>query len=48
MELEQALNIVSDICGRFQGNLQDHQNIQGALEVIKKALKEDKDAENKK
>ncbi|MBF32012.1 MAG: hypothetical protein CL529_12675 [Aequorivita sp.] len=37
---EQAFNLISDICGRFQGSLKDHQNIQHALGVLKEAIAE--------
>lgn len=37
MKLEEALNIVAQVCSEFRGTLKDHQTIQEALQVIKLA-----------
>lgn len=38
MNKEQAMQVIEQVCASFQGNLQAHQNIQAALQVIKKEL----------
>lgn len=35
---EQAMKLIEQVCAQFQGNLQAHQNIQTALNVVKAAL----------
>lgn len=45
-ELEGALALVSAVCARINGTLADHQAIQGALEIIRKALAAGKDTPN--
>lgn len=42
-----ALNVVSQICGEYSGNLKEHQKIQTALLVIGEALEEPEE-ENEK
>jgi hypothetical protein len=34
MELDQALQILNQVCARIQGTLADHQQIQTALQVV--------------
>lgn len=38
MNKEKALTIIENVCAAYKGTLQDHQNIQSALQVIKEAL----------
>lgn len=38
MDLPTALNIVKQVGAKFQGNLDDHQNIQNAIMTIETAL----------
>lgn len=33
-----AFNVVAQVCGEFQGRLEDHQKIQHALMVIKESI----------
>lgn len=48
-ELLDALNLVSQVCGSFVGNLEQHKNIQGALELVTIKLNEkDDNAKDKK
>lgn len=44
MNLEQAVKIITEVCAKAVGNLQDHQVIQQALKVITdaSAAKEEK------
>jgi hypothetical protein len=35
---DQAIQLIEQVCRQFQGNLQAHQNIQTALNLIKKEL----------
>jgi hypothetical protein len=37
MELEQALQILNQVCARIQGTLADHQQIQTALQTVTQA-----------
>mgnify|MGYP005852631207 CR=1 FL=1 len=37
MEYQQALQIISQVCAEYRGNLQEHQNIQNALSTIMQA-----------
>ena len=39
MTLDQALEIISQVCSKAVGNLADHQAIQKALAAITEALK---------
>ncbi len=41
MNLEQAMNIIENVCAKALGTLADHKAIQEALEIIKTALKKD-------
>ena len=36
--LQDAFNVISQVCSQFSGNLKDHQNIQHALTAIREAL----------
>lgn len=38
MSLEDALQLITNICSDFKGTLKDHQMIQQALSVIKDSL----------
>lgn len=35
MKREEAINLVTQVCVMYKGNLQEHQALQQALEVIK-------------
>jgi hypothetical protein len=37
-ELDNAVQLLENVCAQVNGNLEDHRRIQGALAVIKKAL----------
>lgn len=41
MDREQAITIIKNVCESFRGNLQDHQQIQAALQVLLNPVKED-------
>jgi hypothetical protein len=41
MTIEQALELLKKIGADFRGNLQDHQAIQQALQVVGQAVKQD-------
>jgi hypothetical protein len=41
MDREQAITIIKNVCESFRGNLQDHQQIQAALQVLLTPVKED-------
>lgn len=45
MTNEQAFQIVSNACASVSANLQGHQNIQAALQVLQKSLEEPKTKE---
>jgi len=36
MTLEQALDLLSQVCAQFKGTLQEHQLIQKALQIVAK------------
>lgn len=42
MNTEQALKVISEVCAKYVGTLQEHQIIQQALELLKKATEEQK------
>ena len=42
MNKEQALELIKQVCAAFVGNLQQHENIQKAVQIIEKELLEDK------
>jgi len=46
MSTEQALELIKQVCAAFNGNLQQHENIQSALRLIENELKEGKDAKS--
>ena len=41
--LNDAFNVVSQVCGEFNGKLQDHKNIQHALQTIKVFLEQERE-----
>jgi len=41
MNREQAITIIKNVCESFRGNLQDHQQIQTALQVLLTPVKEE-------
>jgi len=41
MKLKEALNLVTNLCNAYKGNLQDHQMIQDALQTIRDGLSKD-------
>lgn len=50
---QDAFNVINQVCGAYVGNLEDHQKIQSALQVIDKFINpapldkpEKKDAKN--
>lgn len=48
MKREEAINLVTQVCVMYKGNLQEHQALQQALEVIKglvEPVKEEKKPE---
>ena len=43
MKLEEALNLLKQVCAGFRGNLQEHQTLQEALQIIEKKCSENKE-----
>lgn len=48
MLLDEALQLIGNVCSNFQGNLKDHQAIQQALSVIRDRIKADEGAKAEK
>lgn len=48
MTTEQAIDLVRQVCEQFKGTLADHQNIQAALIVIRRACQLETEAEAEK
>ena len=43
MKLEEALNLLKQVCAGFRGTLQEHQTLQEALQVVEKRCSEKKE-----
>ena len=46
MKLEEALNLLRQVCSGFRGTLQEHQSLQEALQVVEKKCSEKKGQKN--
>lgn len=40
MKLEEALNLIKNVCANFRGTLQDHQALQQAIQIVEKKCNE--------
>lgn len=48
MKLEEALNLLRQVCSGFRGTLQEHQALQAALQVVEDKLKAPKKEKKEK
>jgi hypothetical protein len=47
MKLDEALNLLKQVCSGFRGTLQEHQALQTALQVVEDKLKASKKGKKK-
>jgi hypothetical protein len=48
MQLEEALNLLKQVCASYRGTLQDHQSLQQALNIVESRCKFVPKVEDKK
>jgi len=44
--VQDAFNVISQVCGEYVGSLKDHQNIQHALSAVKRELEQEEKKED--
>jgi len=48
MKLDEALNLLGQVCAAFRGNLEEHRVLQEALKTVTNRCKPKKEKKNKK